>query len=107
MGIGPLELSGGISRVQDYANMRSSEEARPIADQAVFADRLQKEVHDKSETVKRGDDTENNAKRFDAKEKGATEYGGDGGQKRKEHKPVHTDGNVIEKSSHASFDVRI
>lgn len=107
MGIGPLELSGGISRVQDFANQRSAEEARPVADQALFADKFNKEIREKSETVKRGDDTENNNKRFDAKEKGANEYSGDGGEKRNNQKTHNPDGNVIVKSSHGSFDVRI
>lgn len=107
MGIGPLELSGGMTRVQDFANMRSAEEARPVADQAVFADKLHKEIREKSETVKRGDDVGYEEKKFDAKEKGANEYEGDGGNKRRNDGGSHPDGSVKVKSSQSIFDVRI
>lgn len=107
MGIGPLELSGGMTRVQDFANMRSAEEARPVADQAAFSDKLHKEIREKSETVKRGDDVDYEEKKFDAKEKGSNEYEGDGGKKRRNDGVTTADGSVKVKSVQSIFDVRI
>lgn len=107
MGIGPLELSGGVTRVQDFANMRHTEENKPAVDQVNFSNQFQREVRDRNETVKRGNDTTNNQKRFDAREKGSNEYEGDGGKRRNTKKGSNQGGNVSVKGSTSSFDVRI
>lgn len=102
-----MELSGGISRLQDFANIRQAEDSKVMTDQTVFADHFRKEIKDKNETVKRGNDTDNNQKRFDAKEKGSNEYYGDGGKKRNGGEEKNKDGQVRVKSVGSTFDIRI
>ena len=105
MGIGPLELQGAISRTQDFAQMRHTEDTKVIADQSVTVINHNKEVENKSSTVERGDDASNNLRKFDASEKGDNEYQGDGGQKKKNKKD--SDGKVLIKGAGGGFDIRI
>jgi len=110
MGLGPLELSGVLQRTQDIATIRHNEEHKGQIDQNHFADRMNKEVDDRANTVKSTTETLNEQKKFDAKEKGSNEYTGDGGQ-RKKHEDAHGQGHEKEgvhiKMSESSFDIRI
>lgn len=106
MGIGPLELNGAISRVQDFASQRHNEDTKVFTDQAGYVSTVKKETENRSNAVNRGDHTSNNQKKFDAREKGANEYYGDGGQKRKENHDNNKD-KVVVKGSSMSFDMKI
>lgn len=106
MAIGPIELQGSITRVQDFAIQRQNEDGKILADQATVVQNVKRESENKSNAVNRGDDTANNPGRFDAREKGSNEYAGDGGRNRR-GSDGHTDGTVVPKSATGSFDVRI
>ena len=109
MGIGPLELSGGISRTQDFANMRMQEDMKAALSQSNITQNVAKKAEQQSSTVKRADDVNNELKKFDAREKGSNEYHGDGGKgKKKENDELSVkDGNVIPKGQTMTFDIRI
>lgn len=108
MGLGPMEISGAISRIQDFATIRQNEENKGTVDQTNFAGQFQKEVQNRTNTVKRADDTNNEQKKFDAKEKGSNEYHGDGGKRRDKLPGLNvSDGSVKVKGSTSSFDIRI
>lgn len=107
MAIGPLELNGAISRVQDFAVQRHNEEGKGALDQVNAQHVIRKEEDNKANTVNRSEHTAENQKKFDAKEKGSNEYAGDGGRKNKQHEESHGEGKVIVKGQPMSFDVRI
>lgn len=106
MGLSPIELSGGIQRVQDYAALKHNEDNKGHVDQTNFQGQFHKQVEDRSNTVERGNAAGNDQKKFDAKEKGSNEYYGDGG-KRKDEKNGKKDGVVRPKGSTSTFDIRI
>ena len=105
MGIGPMELSGAISRTQDFAILKHNEDNRGAVEQVNIAQIARKEEEDKATTVNVTDEVSNYNKRFDAKEKGSNEYNGDGG-KHREQKQENHDGTVKIKSE-STFDIRI
>lgn len=105
MGIGPLELSGIMSRTQDFATIKQQEDNRNIVNHQNFANQLNKQVNSKVNTVERGNDTNNDQKKFDAKEKGSNEYNGDGGKRRNDQKK--NEGVVVKRNVTSSFDIRI
>ena len=109
MAIGPLELQGSITRVQDFAIQRQAEDSKITSDQASFVQHMKDEADNKSNAIVRTDETSNNQKRFDAREKGSNEYSGDGGQRKKEHGEHDRDkeGKVVVKGHPGSFDIRI
>lgn len=107
MGLGPMEISGALSRVTDFATIRQNEENKGQVDQANFAGQFQKEVQNRGNTVKRANDANNDQKKFDAKEKGSNEYEGDGGKRRRGDSLGSNDGRVSVKGSTSSFDIRI
>lgn len=106
MAIGPIEMTGAISRVQDFAQIRQNEEHKGVVDQSNFANIVKGEAEAKTNSVKRGDDPSNYLKKFDAKEKGNGGYYGDGSKKDKD-KEKKEDGHVYLKGDHSTFDIRI
>ena len=107
MGISPLELQGGISRLQDFAVTKHQDDTKVSVAQTTIVQREDKQAEEKAETVNRGDDVGNNNKKYDAKEKGNGEYSGDGGNKRKREDEASHDGRVFVKGMTSSFDIRI
>lgn len=107
MGLGPMEISGGYTRLNDFAQIKHAEDHKGAVDQSNFAGAFKKEVDDRSTTVKRANDLNNNQKKFDAKEKGSNEYTGDGGKKRGEAGNFSKDGKVLPKGTSSGFDIRI
>ncbi|MCR4727414.1 MAG: hypothetical protein K5796_02010 [Lachnospiraceae bacterium] len=105
MGIGPLELSGAISRTQDFAVIKQHEDNKGAVDQANIMQSARKEEEEKANYVNVTDEVSNYNKKFDAKEKGNNEYHGDGG-KHREKQPEHEDGKVTIKRE-STFDIRI
>lgn len=102
-----MEISGALSRVTDFATIRQNEENKGQVDQANFVSKFQKEVINRGNTVKRGNDVNNDQKKFDAKEKGSNEYYGDGGKRRNGSPAGSKDGKVSVKGYTSSFDIRI
>ncbi len=104
MGLGPMEVSGIMSRVQDFAIMKQNEDMKGHIDQTNYASQFQREVNDRANTVRSTQETLNEQKKFDAREKGSNEYYGDGGKRRNGEK---RDGKVVIKGASGGFDIRI
>ncbi|MBP5454201.1 MAG: hypothetical protein IK121_09020 [Lachnospiraceae bacterium] len=108
MGLGPLELSGGISRMTDFANIKHNEDHKGIVDQANFSGQFDKEIQERANAVNKGAGITNDSeKKFDAKDKGSNEYHGDGGRHRNPEKKENGDGVVVTKEKTSTFDIRI
>ncbi len=73
---------GVISRSQDFSIIRHNEDVKPMTDQAVIGEEVQKQNTAKSEEVTDSQEADWYDKRHDASEKGSNEYSGDGGAKR-------------------------
>lgn len=98
MGVGPIEFNGMVTRQQDFQNIKTQEDQKPIVDNMNYQNTVHKnveanssQVHDKNETAFSNDANQNK-----------NEYSGDGGRNRKKKK----DGTVINKSVR-SFDVKV
>jgi len=106
MGLGPLELSGAISRVQDFAILKQNEDNKGTINQASIAQTVQQESDDRSVAVVMSGNVTNDGEKQDAKEEGKNKYFGDGGSGRKTNTPK--EGRVIPKGySSSGFDIRI
>ena len=98
----PVEMTGIVNRTTDYAQMKHSEDQKPIMDQANYQTQFNKQIEHNSETVVKKNDSEWKHEKFDAKEKGKNQYYNN--RKKKEKK--EEDGNV-KPARPMSFDVRI
>lgn len=107
MAIGPIEIHGAISRVQDFAVQRQNEDGKGVLDQVNAQQVVRRDEENKANTVNRSEQTSEDRKKFDAKEKGSNEYAGDGGKKNKSQEEKREEGKVIVKGQPMSFDVRI
>ncbi|MCQ2519327.1 MAG: hypothetical protein MJ107_02225 [Lachnospiraceae bacterium] len=105
MAIGPIEIQGSITRLQDFAIQRQNEDAKVVSDQTQVAADVKKETENRSSSVSRSDETENNQNKFDAREKGSNEYTRNDNKKKKDEK--EKEGKVLIKNQTASFDIRI
>lgn len=105
MGVGPLELSGGLTRTQDYAIMRHNEEHKGAVSQNNIIQSVAKESEERVSTVKMSDDVSGGNTEHDARNKGKGEYSGDGGRNRKEN--PSSGGKVLVKGPASGFDIRI
>lgn len=107
MAIGPLQLNGIMTRTQDYTSVKQNENMKPVLDQAVFQNTIEKNIEKKLTQVKESDETDTYQRKQDAKEKGKNEYQGDGGRNRRQiHAEGEADGRVIRKSPHR-FDFSV
>lgn len=105
MAIGPMQLNGIMTRTQDYTPIKQNENMKPMMDQAVFQNAMQKNIEKKLTQVKESDETDTYQRKQDAKEKGKNEYQGDGGRNRRQM-GEEPDGRVIRKS-HSGFDFSV
>lgn len=110
MAIGQVELNQAMTRIQDYTTQKHNEDQRGEVQSSQAQEKFTKEIkQDIKQVVKTNQDeyqnrTQYQNKKFDAREKGSSQYTGDGGRKRKkEEKP---DGRVVPKTT-SGFDVRI
>lgn len=83
MAIGSVSLQGQVTRAQDFSTIKHNEDNKVTVDQGNFQSHFNKEVKQNLSRVHQSDDTENQNKKFDAKEKGNGQYAGDGGKHRK------------------------
>lgn len=105
MTISRVELQGQLTRAQDFTSIKHNEDNKGVVDQSNFQHQFNQTVETRVRQVHQGDKTENEGKRFDAKDKGNGHYDGDGGQnRRKEEKDK--DGRVVVKGR-SSFDIKI
>ena len=105
MTISRVVLQGQVTRAQDFTTIKQNEDNKGMVDQSNFQKQFDRTVDNRLRQVNQGDRTENEGKRFDAKEKGGGNYQGDGGQNRKKE-DKETDGKVLLKGR-GSFDIKI
>lgn len=104
MSIRPVDVNGMIQRTQDVSTMKQNEDNKPVMEQRNIQTQFSKETIHHMKQVTHADDTQNQQKRYDAKEKGSNEYVNQQKNKKKEKK---TEGKVIEKSAFSGFDIKI
>lgn len=104
MAIGSISLQGQITRAQDFSTLKQNEDNKVVVDQGNFQTHFNKEVHQNLNRVRQSDNTENQGKKFDAKEKGNGEYSGDGGKRRRQQEK---DGHVQQQGVYRGFDMKI
>ena len=102
MAIGPIEMNGMVTRQQDFQQIKTAEDAKPMYDNMNYSHEVKKNadvavryVHDKDESKMEKDDSDNKH----------NSYSGDGGRNRNKDNDKE-EGRVIKKNS-ASFDVKI
>ena len=107
MAIGPMQLNGIMTRTQDFTQIKQNEDMKPMMDQSVFQNTMQKNIEKKLTQVKESEETDTFQRRQDAKEKGKNEYQGDGGRNRgNAGQNFQADGRVIRKGS-GGFDFSV
>ena len=92
-----------IARTQDITAIKHNEDNKTFIQQTTISHEQQKDTQQRAREVRQGEHSEWQNKKFDAKEKGANEYSGNGGKKR--HKQENVDGVVIKKQQ--GFDMKI
>ena len=107
MAIGPMQLNGIMTRTQDFTSIKQNEDMKPMVDQSVFQNTMQKNIEKKLTQVKESDETDTYQRKQDAKEKGKNEYQGDGGRNRRQGQTGGAaDGRVIRKGG-GGFDFSV
>lgn len=107
MTISRVELQGTVARAQDFTTIKHNEDNKGMVDQTNFQKQFSQEVNDKLHQVHDSDQTENQMKKFDARDKGNGQYAGDGGQNRKQEKQKQPEGKVVLKKNQGGFDIKI
>ncbi len=104
MAIGPIEMTGMVTRSQDISLFKQNEDNKPMIDQSNILNNVQKKVQDQNQQVNQADGAEYLEYRYDAKEKGNGSYQNNRNKNKKEKKK--SDGIVTEKKT-GGFDMRI
>lgn len=104
MAIGPIEMTGMVTRSQDISLFKQNEDNKPMIDQSNIQVNVQKKVQDQNQQVNQADNVEYHEYRYDAKEKGNGSYQENKERNKKEKKK--SDGTVTEKKT-VGFDIRI
>lgn len=104
MAIGPIEMTGIVTRSQDISLFKQNEDNKPMIDQSNILNNVQKKVQDQNQQVNQADNAEYHEYRYDAKEKGNGSYQDNKNKNKKDKKK--TDGIVTEKKT-GGFDIRI
>ena len=103
MTISRVEIQGQVTRAQDFTTIKHNEDNKGMVDQSNFQRQFDQSVENKVRQVHQGDRSENQGKKYDAKEKGNGSYAGDGGRRRKKEEK---DGRVVLKGQN-NFDMKI
>lgn len=104
MAIGPIEMTGMVTRSQDISLFKQNEDNKPMIDQSNIQVSVQKKAHDQNQQVNQADNAECHEYRYDAKEKGNGSYQDNRNKNKKDKK--EEDGKVVIKQT-AGFDMRI
>lgn len=111
MTIRPVVLNGMVQRTQDIGNLKQQEDNKPIVQQQQMSVQQEKKEDRLLHQVTHTEEKENEAYRYDAKEKGNNQYEANDGKKRRQKKESETeqsgDGKVILKGHGSSFDIKI
>lgn len=105
MAIGSISLQGQISRAQDFSTIKQNEDNKVLVDQGNFQMQFKKEVNQNMNRVRQSDNTENQGKKYDAKEKGGGQYSGDGGRRRNQNE--QTESVQLKNRIQHGFDMKI
>lgn len=105
MAFGSIEITT-ITRSQDYTAIKHNEDNKGLTDQNNSGIQVQKQTQELTKEVHSGNHAEWYKKRPDAKEKGSSEYSGDGGRKRKKKEQSGQQDRVVLKGRQ-SFDVKV
>ena len=82
MGIGQVELQGGLQRLQDFSILRQHEENRPMVEQLQTQVEFTEQMQTNSERVADSAQTDADSEALGEEGQGS-EYAGDGGRRRK------------------------
>lgn len=105
MAIGPIEMTGQVTRATDIQLMRNQEDNKTFVDHSHVQGQIDKKVDDKSKAVLNKDDVSHHEEKYDASKEGRGGSGGGFGNNRKQ-KEKDNDGKVVIKGQ-SSFDVKI
>ncbi len=102
MGIGQVELQGGLQRLQDFSILRQNEENRPSIEQLQTSVEFTQEMQQNADRVADSAQTSTDSEAMGEEGQGE-EYAGDGGRRRrlavKEEKKRPPDGAVFIKGN--------
>ncbi len=104
MAIGPIELTGMVTRSQDISLLKQNEDNKPILDQNHIQVNVQKKTDVQTKQVRNADNADYHEYRYDAKEKGNGSY--QDNRKKDKNKNKKEDGKVVVKQS-SGFDMKI
>ena len=91
-----------ITRTQDFTAIKQNEDNKSFIQQTTIGQQQDKKIEQRSREVHSSDNSDWHNRKFDAKEKGANEYAGNGGRGRKKNDRER----VIDKTRQ-SFDMKI
>lgn len=91
-----------ITRTQDYTVVKQNEDNRGFVQQTVIGQQQEKDILQRTREVRSSDNAEWQHKRFDAKDKGANEYAGDGGRRRRQENQ-----DQVQAKGRSGFDIKI
>lgn len=103
MAFGSIEVVT-LTRTQDYTTIKHNEDNKGFVDQTNIGQQVEKKTEQLTREVHSSDNADWHNKKFDAKEKGANDYSGDGGKKRQKQNGKQD--QVVVKG-HQSFDMKI
>ena len=104
MSIRPVDLNGMVQRSQDVGTLKQQEDAKPMVDQQNIQTHVGKQGEQKLKQVVHADDANEQEYRYDAKEKGNSQYEQ---QKNKKRDRKKEDGKIKTKGMSGGFDIRI
>lgn len=104
MPVGPVEINGTISRVQDIQTIKHNEDNKHLVDQSNLQTHSKKEIEQHQKKVRDADNSDNHQKKYDAKDKGNGAYFSNQNKKRKKKKEQENDKKKVQ--SHG-FDISI
>lgn len=104
MTIRPVDLNGMVQRSQDVSTLKQQEDAKPMVDQQNIQVHFGKQEEQKLKQVVHADDSKEPEYRYDAKEKGNSQYEQQKNGKKKKDKK---DSQTKTKGMSGGFDIRI
>ncbi len=106
--IRPVEMQMLVQRTEGVAHIQHLDNTRNIQQNAILAAQVDKNVKQNSDTVIQKDSVEINEHKYDAKEKGNTQYSGNDGKhhKKKEHDEKE-DLTKKAESARINFDIKV
>lgn len=102
MAVGPIE-NATIARMQDVSMIKHNEDMKTVVNQGHINTKVQKTQEEKNHVVQKKDDTGMAKNNQDARDKGSSEYRGDGGI----HRKKQPSDKVVVKNKPSGFDIKI